>query len=42
MKSRLRFFADRKVFTFNEASNEITLGQDQAQGEPSLLLDFFQ
>ena len=42
MKSRLRFFADRKVFTFNEASNEITLGQDQVHGEPSLLLDFFQ
>ena len=42
MKQRIRFFADRKVFNLNEASNEITLGDDQSQGEHSTLLDFFQ
>ena len=43
MKQRLRFFAERKVFNFNETSGEITLGStEESQSKPSMLLGFFQ
>ena len=45
LKQRLVFFSDRKVFKFDEHSNEISLIESSdntnINGQPSLLLDFF-